>query len=700
MTWTNFLLTPAEPGLPLRGRGAPAGAGRGRAGGEPGASRLARLIRWPAPGQTLAQTPARRPAASLRTRSQHSRGPAAAEGADGALIVRQFDHRRAPAAASTGALRVAPAGGRPERDADRVAEQAARGSVPRPAPGSRPAAGADTGRVVRPAVQRAISQAAGTSGEPIPEPVRGPLEQLMGSEFGQVRVHTDQRADALAQSLQARAFTTGRDIFFRRGQYAPASRAGQRVLAHELTHVAQQAAAGPPGDGAIVQRSVGLEFETDWGIHGIANPAKKGIAKKRPAKHTSYKDGDGFTVQVDEAHRGFNAGYEGLSRQIEFVVEPHPETDEGAAKLLTTMRSLKTEAEGLETLRTDRKDDEKGFRYPGANRKLWVFPDAKDTAKPKIHARAQATIGLTLPAISTFAQLPADQPAKTRTGGYLVTHARREASLRGHRGPFADAAKAAGQIKNASEELRGLVSLLALYIKVFHEPYAAKEDYVKGYLPLLAKTDFATMFSQLPDVEQKKYGKSKKSKKKFADLVLESVTADPTYHAVNPKMPVVPDSKMSGDTALGLTLQDWLTSIAGGVDRLTPRHDPRLFGLGDLGEGASQGTRTDPAPDGGSRRMILEFRGGSVGATPNVAQGFLSPAEWIEFAFDYFNLVRQLHGADAVPEWDEFKPAPPAKPKSKVKKKTKTTATAKPKTKAKTKTTPPRRGALSGSEST
>jgi hypothetical protein len=162
-------------------------------------------------------------------------------------------------------------------------------------------------------------------------------------------------------------------------------------------------------------------------------------------------------------------------------------------------------------------------------------------------------------------------------------------------------------------------------------------------------------------------------------------------------MPVVPDSQMSGDTPLDLTLQDWLTSIAGGVDLLTPKKDTRLFGLGDLGEGEHKGTRTDPAPDGGSPRMILEFRGGSVGATPGVAHGFLSPAEWIEFAFDYFNLVRQVHGGDAVPEWDEFKPAPPAKPKSKPKKKTKTTATAK--TKAKTKATPRRRGTLSGSES-
>jgi hypothetical protein len=453
--------------------------------------------------------------------------------------------------------------------------------------------------------------------------------------------------------------------------------------------------------GALVQRSVGFEFETDWGIHGIENPARRG-KNLRPTKHTVYKPGSGFTVQVDEASRGFKTGYEGLRRQIEFVVEPHDETDEGAAQLIKTMRSLKAEAENLDQLRADRKDDERGFKYPGANRDLWVFPDAKNTAEPKIHARAQATIGLTLPAISALALLPQGEPAKTRTGGYMVTHARREASLRGHRDPFTAGAKAATTIKGASPELSGLVSLLVLYIKIFHEPYAQKEDYVKGYLPLLAKTDFATMFANLPADDQKKYGKNKSDRKKFAKIVLECVTQDPTYKTVKKEMPVIPDTQMPGSTPLKLTLLDWLSSIAGGEDKLTPKTDRRLFGLGDLGEDAEKGKKTDPAPDTGSRRMIIEFRGGSVGAGPKGSQGFLTPAEWIEFAFDYFNLVRQLHGGELIPEWDEFKPAPPPEPEpeseSKEKPKTKTK---KSKTKAKvltesTTTTPRRR---SGSES-
>ena len=54
------------------------------------------------------------------------------------------------------------------------------------------------------------------------------MEEALGADFGGVRLYTDAQADQLARSLQARAFTTGQDIFFRRGQdiSSPASREG------------------------------------------------------------------------------------------------------------------------------------------------------------------------------------------------------------------------------------------------------------------------------------------------------------------------------------------------------------------------------------------------------------------------------------------------------------------------------------------
>jgi len=69
---------------------------------------------------------------------------------------------------------------------------------------------------------------------------RARVEPVMGADFSGVRVHTDSAADRLSRSIQAKAFTTGRDVFFRRGAYQPKSRGGQELLAHELTHVQQQ----------------------------------------------------------------------------------------------------------------------------------------------------------------------------------------------------------------------------------------------------------------------------------------------------------------------------------------------------------------------------------------------------------------------------------------------------------------------------
>ncbi len=88
-------------------------------------------------------------------------------------------------------------------------------------------------------IEDSIQRARG-GGQSLPDNVRAPMESAFGSDFSGVRVHQDSEADALNQSLQARAFTTGQDIFFKQGEYNPDSSSGQELLAHELTHVVQQ----------------------------------------------------------------------------------------------------------------------------------------------------------------------------------------------------------------------------------------------------------------------------------------------------------------------------------------------------------------------------------------------------------------------------------------------------------------------------
>ncbi|WP_263352938.1 eCIS core domain-containing protein [Acidicapsa acidisoli] len=80
----------------------------------------------------------------------------------------------------------------------------------------------------------------------LPAQVLSHMESGLGGNFANVRVHTDTQASSLSDDLGAHAFTYGRDIFFATGQFQPSSPFGQRLLAHELTHVMQQQR-GPSG---------------------------------------------------------------------------------------------------------------------------------------------------------------------------------------------------------------------------------------------------------------------------------------------------------------------------------------------------------------------------------------------------------------------------------------------------------------------
>lgn len=95
------------------------------------------------------------------------------------------------------------------------------------------------GREVSPDLEGDIQQAQG-GGQVLAPALQTQMAQAMGADFSGVRVHTDRQADQLNRSLNARAFTTGQDVFFKQGEYQPESRRGQELIAHELTHVVQQ----------------------------------------------------------------------------------------------------------------------------------------------------------------------------------------------------------------------------------------------------------------------------------------------------------------------------------------------------------------------------------------------------------------------------------------------------------------------------
>lgn len=90
-----------------------------------------------------------------------------------------------------------------------------------------------------------VSAAIAGPGQSMDAATRGFMESRFSRDFSNVRVHTGATAAASAASLNATAYTVGRDIVFNHGAYAPDTLPGRHLLAHELAHVVQQREAGP-----------------------------------------------------------------------------------------------------------------------------------------------------------------------------------------------------------------------------------------------------------------------------------------------------------------------------------------------------------------------------------------------------------------------------------------------------------------------
>ncbi|HEY3138393.1 MAG TPA: DUF4157 domain-containing protein [Blastocatellia bacterium] len=136
-----------------------------------------------------------------------------------------------------------------------------------------------------------VSDVVRAPGEPLDAETRASMESRLGHDFSRVRVHTDERAAQSASEVNALAYTIGQDVVFARGQYAPHSSKGQKLLAHELAHTTQQsetrgALGGPTPIGA---RDSVFEHEADLAAEGLSRgslismtPSAPGLQKKDP----------------------------------------------------------------------------------------------------------------------------------------------------------------------------------------------------------------------------------------------------------------------------------------------------------------------------------------------------------------------------------------------------------------------------------
>jgi hypothetical protein len=139
-----------------------------------------------------------------------------------------------------------------------------------------------------------------TAGRPMETDLRAWLENGFGHDFANVRIHADGEADALARSVQASAFTTGQDIYFRAGAYDPDSADGRKRIAHEAAHVRQQESgpvAGTTGADGVSVSSPDDSFEQAAEAQADAVVGGSSLSHASHAPSTGDSAGGDHSVQ-------------------------------------------------------------------------------------------------------------------------------------------------------------------------------------------------------------------------------------------------------------------------------------------------------------------------------------------------------------------------------------------------------------------
>lgn len=144
-------------------------------------------------------------------------------------------------------------------------------------------------------------------GAPLESQTKSFMESRFGTDFSQVRIHSDDQAIQLSRDLNAQAFTVGSDIYFNSGKYVPESSEGKHLLAHELTHTVQQG--GPHLQSKIQRQAAPAPRQTVWLNIGFDSSAqaneetmqrlRDSIAVERAAiQHCCATHGDGCNIDL------------------------------------------------------------------------------------------------------------------------------------------------------------------------------------------------------------------------------------------------------------------------------------------------------------------------------------------------------------------------------------------------------------------
>jgi hypothetical protein len=133
-----------------------------------------------------------------------------------------------------------------------------------------------------------VHEVLNSPGQPLDTATRAFFEPRFGHAFSGVRIHANQPAAASARAVNALAYTVGRDIVFDDRPYGPNTLEGRRLMAHELTHVVQQAGAAGSLQGSVLQRQAG---QTQVPA-GNPCPSSTGLETYRQFNHGNLPPGE------------------------------------------------------------------------------------------------------------------------------------------------------------------------------------------------------------------------------------------------------------------------------------------------------------------------------------------------------------------------------------------------------------------------
>lgn len=196
-----------------------------------------------------------------------------------------------------------------------------------------------------PEIGQEINAAKG-GGRPLDDATKTDMEGHLGTDLSSVRVHDGAKADQLSRSVQAEAFTTGSDVFFKSGKYAPGSSDGRRLLAHELTHVVQQSSGEVGGESRVSHPDDPHEVEAAKVGDAVSSSAPA-VSADRQADTEEEPEEEAGPVQAsidrEEAPEEEEPAEEEAPVQASIDREAAPEGDEEAEEEAPVQASIDRE---------------------------------------------------------------------------------------------------------------------------------------------------------------------------------------------------------------------------------------------------------------------------------------------------------------------------------------------------------------------